>query len=211
VRWGLIRISAGIAAALVLVTGCSDKESGNALPVTTTGGAGSTSTGRTPTTTSGAPQIKTPLDASKYLPQPCSILSANTLKELNISKPGTADTSGPLGQSVGPTCQWHTDDSPSRVYGFTIVTGNPHGLADIIRAGKKDFPGYFEPTEVSSYPAVFAGLTDDRPSGGCNVDVGISDKVSIRVGIQSNEDVGAKGCDLVKQLAATVIQTLKGA
>jgi len=214
VRWGLIKVSAGIAVAVVLAAGCSDKQSGTA---TGPGGGDTTgtSTGKsTPssTSTSGAPEIKNPLDASKFTSQPCSILSAGTLQELKISKPGQVNNTGGLGQTVGPTCQWTTDDQPlSRGYGITIVTGNPHGLSDILRAGKSYFPGYFEPTEVSGYPAVFNGLTDDRARGGCNITVGISDRVAIGVVIVSSRDVGAKGCDLVKQLAATVIQTLKGA
>jgi uncharacterized protein DUF3558 len=216
VRWCLIKVLTGTAMAMVLVAGCSDKQSGTALPVTTTaGGNTETSTGpTTPTTTSSGnvAEVKNPLDASKYLAQPCSILPASTLQQLKISRPGIPDTDSSLAKGVGPSCKWNSDDQPlGRTYGFGIITGNPHGIADIIRAGKKDFPGYFESTEISGYPAVFNGLVEDRPNGNCNLTVGISSSVAIRAGIQSNKDVGTKGCDLVKQVAATVIQTLKGA
>jgi hypothetical protein len=96
-------------------------------------------------------------------------------------------------------------------YGVGFLTANKNGLSDTYRGGKKAFPGYFEPTEVSGYPAVFNGLADDRSGGSCNITVGISNSLAFRVGLQGSEDIGTKGCDLVKQVAATVIQTLKGA
>lgn len=213
-RWGLTKTSAGIAVAVVLVAGCSDKQSGNATPATTTGG-GSTSTEQTtPTTTSsgGAPAVKDPIDASKFAPQPCTSLSATALKALNISKPGKPDTTSAVAQGSGPSCVWNSDDQPvGRTYGVGFLTANKNGLSDTYRGGKKAFPGYFEPTEVSGYPAVFNGLADDRSSGSCNVTVGISSSLAFRVGLQGARDVGAKGCDVVKEAAAAVIQTLKGA
>ena len=214
-RGGLIKLSAGIAVAMVLVAGCSDKQPGTATPATTTGGGTGTSTGRTtPTTPSsgGAPTVKDPIDASKFIPQPCTALSATTLKQLNISRPGVPDTESAVAKSSGPFCTWHTDDQPTNMsYGVGFLTGNKNGLSDTYRGGKKAFPGYFEPTEVGGYPAVFNGLTDDRPTGACNITVGISSSLAFRVGLEGSKDVGTKGCDLVKQVAAAVIQTLKGA
>jgi hypothetical protein len=212
----LIKVSAGIAVAVVLAAGCSDKQSGTALPATTTGGDGTgTSTGGTaPTTTpsGGAPTVKDPLDASKYLSQPCAILSATALTGLNVSKPGVPNGNGPVAQSAGPYCTWNTDDQPvNQSYGVGFLTGNKNGLSDTYRGGKKAFPGYFEPTEVNGYPAVFNDLTDDRSNGSCNITVGVSGSLAFRVGIEGSKDTGAKSCDLVKQVAATVIQTLKGA
>jgi hypothetical protein len=214
VRGGLIKVSAGIALVVVLVAGCTDKQSGTATPSTPTGGD-STSTGRsTPTTTpsGGAPAVKNPLDASKFIPQPCTALSANTLKQLNVSRPGIPDTESAVAKGSGPFCIWHTDDQPTNMsYGVGFLTANKNGLSDTYRGGKKAFPGYFEPTEVDGYPAVFNGLTEDRPSGACNITVGISSSLAFRVGLEGNKDVGTKACDLVKQVAAAVIQTLKGA
>lgn len=213
-RWGLTKVSAMIAVAVLLVAGCSDKQAGTATPATTTG-ADNTSTGKTTSaapTSGGAPAVKNELDASKYLPQPCSILSAATLKDLNISRPGIPDTTSAIAKSSGPFCTWHTDDEPvGRAYAVGFLTGNPNGLSDIYRGGKDAFPGYFEPTNVESYPAVFNGLTENRASGGCNITIGISKTLAFNVDIESSKDVGRQSCDLVKNLAATVIKTLKGA
>jgi hypothetical protein len=214
VRLGLIKISAGIAAAVVLAAGCSDKQSGTALPATTTGGDGTGTSTRTapPTSTGGAPAVKDPLDASRYLSQPCAILSATTLTGLKVSRPGIPDTDSPVAKTSGPQCVWHTDDQPvGQTYGVGFLTGNKNGLSDTYRGGKKAFPGYFEPTEVNGYPAVFNDLTDDRANGSCNITVGISSSLAFRAGIEGSKDTGTRSCDLVKQLAVTVIQTLKGA
>ena len=215
-RGGLIKVLAGFAVATLLMAGCSDKQSGTATPATTTGGDGTgTSTGRTaPTTTpsGGAPAVKNPLDASKLIPQPCTALSAPTLKQLNVSRPGIPDTTSAVATSSGPSCIWHTDDQPlNKSYDVGFLTGNKNGLADTYRGGKNDFPGYFEPTEVDGYPAVFNGLTEDRPAGSCNITIGISNSLSFRVGLTADKDTGTKSCDLVKQVASAVILTLKGA
>ena len=212
-RWGLTKVSAMIAVAVVVLAGCSDKQSGTATPATKTGGD-NTSTGQPPTTPSsgGAPAVKSPLDATKFLPQPCTALSAAALKQLNISKPGEPDTDSSVAKSSGPSCLWSTDDEPiHRGYDVGFLTGNKNGLSDTYRGGKKAFPGYFEPTEVSGYPAVFNSLTEDRPGGACNITVGISSSLAFRAGVQADRDLGTKACDIAKQIAAAVIQTLKGA
>lgn len=214
-RWGLIKVSATIAVAVILAAGCSDKQSGTATPATTGGGGTGTSTGRTtpPTaSTGGAPEVKDPLDAAKYLAQPCAVLSATALKSINVSKPGIPNTDSSVASYAGPQCIWNTDDQPvGQTYGVGFLTGNKNGLSDTYRGGKKAFPGYFEPTEVGAYPAVFNDLTDTRNNGSCNVTVGISSSLAFRVGLEGSKDTGSKSCDLVKQVAATVIQQLKGA
>jgi hypothetical protein len=216
VRWGLIKASAGIAVAVVLVAGCSDKAPGTATPATTTGGSGettSTTTGRsTPTSSGGAPKVSTPLSAGKYLPQPCTVLSAATLQTYKITKPGTPDVDSEVAKTAGPSCTWTSDDQPiSKTYNVGFLTGNKNGLSDTYRGGKKAFPGYFEPTEVVGYPAVFNDLIDARNNGACNVTVGISDTLAFRAAVTFPTQAGATSCDSAKQLAAAVIETLKGA
>lgn len=216
-RWGLIKVLAGIVVAALVAVGCSDKQAGTATPArtgseTTT----STSTGRTSspsTSTSGqAPKVNNPLDASKYLPQPCTAVSATNLKSYNISKPGTPETDSELAKTAGPFCIWHNDDQPiNKTYSVGFLTGNKKGLSDTYRGGKKAFPGYFEPTEVSGYPAVFNDLSDGRSKGDCNITVGISDTLAFRASATYPSKLGAASCDGAKDLAAAVIQTLKGA
>src|SRR5690349_20669548 len=105
VRWGLTKVLAAIAIVATVTAGCSDKESGNATPATTGGNTTTTTTGQS-TSTSGAPKVNNPLDASKYLAQPCAVLSDATLKSLNISKPGKPDTDSQVAKTAGPFCSW---------------------------------------------------------------------------------------------------------
>ncbi len=216
-RWGLIKASAGFALAVTLVAGCSDKTNGTATPATPTGGGEETTSTTTQRSTpssssSDAPMVNNPLDASKYLTQPCAILSPATLQSYKISKPGKADVDSETAKLAGPACIWTSDDQPiSKSYNVGFLTGNKKGLSDTYRGGKKAFPGYFEPTEVDGYPAVFNDLIDARKNGSCNVTVGISDTLAFRAAVTFPTQVGAASCDSAKQLASAVIQTLKGA
>jgi hypothetical protein len=213
----LISVTAGFATLLVLAAGCSDKQAGTALPTTGTATADPTDTPSEPTSpppssTGGAPQVSDPLDATKFIPQPCTALSAASLQTLNTTKPGEPDTESPIAKSSGPSCKWTSNDTPdSRVFSVGFITGNKNGLSDTYRGGKRAFPGYFEPTDVDGYPAVFNGLTDDRSSGACNITVGISSTLAFRSGMQADKGVGTQACDLAKQVASSVLKTLKGA
>jgi len=214
----LVKASAGIAVAVVVLVGCSDKEPGNATGGPTQGGSEDTTTttarGSTPTSSgnaNGAPKVNTPLDASKYLPQPCTVLSAAALGSFNISKPGTPDVDSELAKTAGPSCTWTSDAQPMPfTYNVGFLTGNKNGLSDTYR-GRDRFKGYFEPTEIDGYPAVFNDLNDFRPNGSCNLTIGISDKLAFRVAVKFSRDEGTKSCDESKKLASAVIQTLKGA
>lgn len=214
-RWGLIKASAGIGVAVALLAGCSDKKTGTATPATPTGGGETTSTTTersTPTSGTGAPKVTSPLDASKYISQPCTVLSAATLQSYKISKAGKPDTDSEVAKVAGPSCGWASDDQPvPKGYNVGLLTGNKKGLSDTYRGGPKAFPGYFEPTEVDGYPAVFNDLIDARKNGACNITVGISDTLAFRAAVTFPSQAGATSCDSVKQLAAAVIQTLKGA
>jgi hypothetical protein len=213
----LIKASIGIAVAVVLVSGCSDKTNGTATPATTGGGGETTTTttrGSTPTSGGGgssAPKVNTPLDASKFLPQPCTALSATALQSFKITKPGTPDVDSELAKTAGPSCSWRNDSQPiSWGYNVGFLTGNKNGLSDTYR-GRARFKGYFEPTEVDGYPAVFNDLNDSRDKGTCNMTIGISDTLAFRVSVTLDPDGGTKSCDESKKLASAVIQTLKGA
>jgi Protein of unknown function (DUF3558) len=203
---GLRVLALGVAAIAVLVGGCSAKEAGSPTGPAPTSGAGK-QTG-SPSTSSGsgggsAPKVSNPLDASKFLTQPCSSIGPDKLRSLSVSAQGEPDNS-----PVGPTCQWIERDAGSSLeVGF--LTGNKNGLADTYR-GRDRFKGYFEPTQVDGYPAVFNDLRDFRGDGTCNITVGISDTLAFRTAVQDGK-LGQKSCDRTKQAAAAVITTLKGA
>lgn len=208
----LARVIVVVGVGLVAVAGCTAKEGGTAAPTSTEVGSAGTDT-RTPGptgTVSGdgvAPKVANPLDASKYLAEPCAAMSSTRLKSFSISKPGRPKSDNP----AGPGCDWFTDDAPPRTFDVGFVTSNESGLSDIYRGGRQAFPGYFEPTEVDGYPAVFADAVNSRADGSCQVFVGISDKLAFAVSEQGDSGVGMRSCDDVKQFAGAVVKTLKEA
>lgn len=200
---------------MVGIAGCATKEGGTPSSAATVGNTGTNtrppgSGGSTPSGVNGAPKIDRPLDASRFLTQPCAVLSAAQLKVFNISKPGVPHIDDQVAKSSGPYCGWRTDDEPVfRAFDVGFITSNKHGLADTIRGGREAFPGYFEPTEVEGYPAVFNDLVDGRAGGACNITVGISDTLAFRAAEQADRVRGTRSCDGAKQFAAAVIKTLR--
>ncbi|MFL6143205.1 MAG: DUF3558 domain-containing protein [Labedaea sp.] len=161
--------------------------------------------------TFGAPRVSVPLDATKYLGQPCAVLSTAQLAKFKISKPGEPDTDSQVAKSSGPGCSWRTDGEPFRGLDVSFLTGNKKGLTDIYRGYQQLHQfSYFEETTVDGYPAVFADGADGRSQGSCDIKVGISDTLAFRAGELGGVSRGAASCDGAKELAAAVIATLKG-
>lgn len=206
-----------VVAAVIVLAGCSSKQAGSPNPVPTGGGDTGTSetsepttrTSAEPPTGNGAPKVNNPLDASKFLAQPCSALSVSALRTLNLPAQGKPDTDSQVARTAGPSCLWQNSDTPSSV-GVGFLSGNKNGLDDTYRGHKQgSFKGYFEPTDVDGYPAVFNDAGDYRDTGTCNITVGISDTLAFRAAESGR--LGRKSCDRAKEVAAAVIQTLKGA
>lgn len=157
-----------------------------------------------------APPVPQPLDASRYLKNPCGVLDNSQLGQFGVTEAGRPDTSSGTANTSGPGCIWSNKSDYSAI-GFGIVTGNENGLSDLYRANAtkpQGFFGYFIPTSVDGYPAVFNDGSDGRSSGDCNLATAVTDKLMI-ITNQQNGD-GPRSCDVAKQVASAVITTLKG-
>jgi hypothetical protein len=206
-----VRIAA-VMAGVVVVAGCSSVEAGQptAPPGVSTSESASppeSSTRPSEDNTYGAPRVTVALDASRFLPRPCDVLTPTQMKTFGISKPGEPTTTGAIAEKVGPFCTWTADREVDSTVGVGFIAGNKHGLSDIYR-GRSRFK-YFDETSVNGYPAVFADTVDSRAQGVCDIIVGISDNLAYH----ALEEGGRKGqgsCDRAKQVAAAVIATLKG-
>lgn len=152
----------------------------------------------------GAPRVAAPLDATPFLTKPCTVLTPPQLQVLDLPA-GTSDTDSSLAKSSGPGCFWTNSDSRSTV-GFGFMTGNKNGLSDTYR-GRDRFRGYFTPTDVDGYPAVFNDVGDYRADGTCGMTTGISDTLTFIVSERGR--LGVKSCDRVRQIASMVIKTVK--
>jgi hypothetical protein len=192
------------------VAGCSSTAAGVAVPATTMSNPTSSSAPAeaSSTTTHGAPRVNRPLDVSRFLTKPCDLLSPPQLGELNLPSAGTPDLDSAIAKNVGPGCTW-SNSVAGNLVGVSFITGNPNGLDDLYRGHEQgQFDGYWIETMIEGYPAVFHDITDARPSGQCNLAVGISDKVVVRVG--EHGQLKEKSCDRAKVIATAVVRTLKG-
>lgn len=203
----------GLAAVAMAVAGCSGGGStGTPAPATATSVPGSGSSAPSSgsdgsRTEHGAPKVSSPLDASKYLTQPCAVLTSAQTQGLNQPKPGKPDLDSAVAKASGPSCSWRNSDA---LDGFTVgfLSGNKKGLDDTYR-GKERFDAYFEETSVDGYPAVFNDTNDARDTGRCTITAGISDTQSFVVAL-TGVAKGQASCEQAKQVASLVIQTIKG-
>lgn len=200
-----VMLGVGVALAAALA-GCTSTAVGTPIAAPSTTQAATTTPDED--STYGAPRVEHPLNATPFLDQPCAVLTPTQLNTFGITKPGKPETTGPLAEKAGPMCIWRNDVEPSFGFDVGFLTGNKNGLADTYRGGEEAFPGYFEPTTVDSYPAVFNDVVDGRDGGRCNLTVGISDDLTFRTSPTSTP-LGRQTCDEAVKVAQAVIATLK--
>jgi uncharacterized protein DUF3558 len=187
----MILVTVGVLA----VAGCSSSTPGSADPTTSSGGASSaaaTTTGQT------APKVSSPLNSSKFVSVPCSLLTASQLSALDIDNQNGEARS----DSNGTQCTWV--GSTGAVLSASWVTADKNGLSDLYNL-KSSQPA-FEITTVEGYPAVYT----ERDSKECTLNVGTSDNLFFFIDV--NGTGGADQLSSVAQQAATdVIKNLGGA
>lgn len=201
---------ASILAVSSLLVGCTTTAIGNPAPGdeprdSATSEPATTSPTASETNRYGAPDVPAPLEYSRFLTDPCAMLSDDQLSGFSVTKPGLPRTNGPIAKNVGPGCSWITDADG---FGVSIIIGNPNGLADLYRVREKD--AYFEEVTVNGYPGVFHERIDLRDRGNCSLAVGITNSVTILSHEQGRMDA-QRACTKAKDVAAAVLDTLKGA
>jgi hypothetical protein len=186
-----------VSAAVLAMSGCAVTQVG--LPV----GDADVTMPRPEDTNYGAPRVPAPLDATRLLPTPCDVLTPAQREELNLPA-GHPDTDEPISKYAGPGCYWTNSDTRNTV-GFGFMTTNKKGLSDTYR-GRDRFKGYFIPTDVDGYPAVFSDTGDYRQHGTCVLTTGIADTLTFQVSERGT--LGVKSCERLKGIAAMVVQTI---
>jgi hypothetical protein len=208
-RFGRVLVATGTAAVIVaVVVGCTETAAGNPGP---TSGGGEPSGSGPPSAEepdrNGAPSVSDPLDADRFIADPCAALTQEQVAGFGFTGPGTPQTEGAIAEQTGPGCIWQGTAEEVGTIGVTYLTGNENGLADIY--GTQDRYEYFIETTVSGYPAVVSDTVDARGSGACGISVGVSNSLVVRVLEQGDLDpVGA--CERVEQVAAAVVETMQG-
>ncbi|EFL04774.1 predicted protein [Streptomyces sp. AA4] len=180
---------------LLAVTACSSTP-GTPVPATPES-TSATSTARS------VPKVNNPLDATKYEQNPCALLSqAQATEVINAVRHRQ-------GQGlVAPLCTWYDDRDNS--VGLGLLPGQG-GLAGAYTNSESE-SGYFEVApDVNGYPAVFAGTTDDRKRGGCQIAVGIKDDETFTASVMLDKSFPgyADPCALAAKTAAAAVTTIK--
>lgn len=189
-RFGLV------AAVLAAAAGCSGQ--GRAMSPFDT--AGRLPADETPVSTSRtrpareAPAVPEPLRID--VDDPCAALTPEQLSAMGITDPGVRGF-----HDGDAECRWHLATSPLHVVSLTPVASEKAGLSDVY-AGKK-YQQYFEPTEIDGYPAVYAGVLDQRSNGNCQLWVGVTDELAVDVATHFLE---TDPCPVAERVAAGMIE-----
>jgi hypothetical protein len=212
----LFRSKLGVLTALVVLSAgsmaaCTATKDGTASPSPT----GSAST-NSPSADPEVPKVAVPLDASKYVADPCGLVAQDALTPLRLTDPGQ---NRPVGNDprakAGPSCVWKLRGEGS---GVSVILGTASrdrgagGLAGLYAGYRqRTFIRFLEHApDIDGYPAIYYGLLDERPMGSCGLGVGIADDLAVDVyaqGYQGPDD----SCAAATQVATSVIKTLKGA
>jgi hypothetical protein len=202
-RWMVAVVGVAV---VVAIAGCSSTQPGQAVAIASSDRSGS------PTTSSinsdvAAPQVRTPLNDTRLISDPCSALTGPQLQGVGF----TAAVKSHVQQlTLGNICGWN-DDAVGAVgasASVAVQTTLNHGLSDIY--AQRSGMGYFTPVTIEGYPAVLTDLTDQRASGTCALNLGVSD-TSVLVIDYHQGDLGLPACDKVQAIARAVVETLKGA
>ncbi len=182
---------------LLAVTACSS------TPGTPVPAAPESSSSAPTSTTRSVPKVSNPLDATKYEQNPCALLSQAQATEV-INAVRNRQGKG----LVAPICTWYDADNNS--VGLGLLPGQG-GLAGAYTNADSE-SGYFEAApEVNGYPAVFAGTTDDRKRGGCQIAVGIKDDelFTASVRLRTTSPLYNDPCSLAVKTATAAVTTIK--
>jgi hypothetical protein len=206
-RFGTVLVTTVTAAVtMAVMVGCTETAAGNPGP-TSDGGESSESVppSSEESDRNGAPSVSEPLDADRFIADPCAALTQEQVAGFGFTGPGTPQTEGAIADQVGPGCIWQGTAEEVGSIGVTYLTGLENGLADVY--GTRDRYKYFEETTVSGYPAVVGDTVDGRDIGRCGIAVGVSDSLAFSALEQGDLDpVGA--CERAEQVAAAVIETM---
>jgi hypothetical protein len=204
----------GMLAIIAFTASCSDDgDTGRALPVTTTPGTSapaSSANGGESLPAHGAPKVEVPLDRATFEQTPCDSLTSSQLTELfGVAVRGEPDPR----ETVGPTCNWHDDDSTASVGVMYTKDGlRPDGVSGLY--AQKDTLDFFQPmASIQGYPVVAYSSSDGRADGYCQVAIGTSDRSAMDIGItQSQQNVGKTDpCEAAHGVAEMVIGNIVGA
>jgi Protein of unknown function (DUF3558) len=169
---------------------------------------GASKAGSTNRTANGAPPVPAPLPAGQITKDPCAALSPDQLSTIGLRQNGENWQD----KETGPVCRWRSATYPgSNIVDVGPMLRDKRGLSGVYAGKSQD--KYFEPTELSGYPGVFADRqTDGRPAGHCTLWVGVTDRLSVSVVTHIGSGPNhTDPCPIAAKIGAAVVDHLKGA
>jgi uncharacterized protein DUF3558 len=151
-----------------------------------------------------SPEIATPLRLDAFRPQPCTVLTPPQLTTLGLPTPG-APAVDAIEAKLRDYCTWWLGPAEDQVEVSMPKNQRSETLRGTYEQHGAGAFAYFEETTIAGYPAVVAGVTDNRAGGGCELRVGVADDLAVDVTVQAT---GADGCALAKNVAAEVVTTV---
>jgi hypothetical protein len=151
--------------------------------------------------------VARPIDTTPFEKAPCTTLTSEQLGQLSITTPPQPDP----GNKLGPGCEWNAYDEVGLTVGGRLLTVGS-SLAKLYRQHEQGGLPFFQPTEVSGYPAVLTDSLDAVPKGKCSAEVGVRDDLlySVQVTISSDSKDYANPCPVAQKAAELAISTMKG-
>ncbi|MEA5359779.1 DUF3558 domain-containing protein [Amycolatopsis sp., V23-08] len=190
-----------LAFAVLAVAGCSSKTGGTANPAPSAEPSGSDSASQP--AAGSAPRVPSPLNAGNITSDACTTLNAAGRSALSLGD-GTPRSTG-----NGPSCTFQEAADPGNQIDVTTVTANKNGLQDVYDTKAND--AYFDETQVSGYPAVYAAAADDRKDGKCGLFVAVTDQLTVNILVQYDNGAGAADpCPVAQKFGESMVQTLMG-
>ncbi|WP_158880631.1 DUF3558 domain-containing protein [Amycolatopsis anabasis] len=199
------------AVALLVLASCSRENPGKANPSGSASPSenGSASSqvvpGKDDEGRSKAPVVQSPLDGSKFIADPCLSLTQSQLQRFEVSQQGQRSE-----DQNGVGCRWRFGSEGATSAAVSYLPKVENGLSNLYALNDSGFwrDGYFEPTEVEGYPAVYNSVADQRAQGSCGMAVGINDRLMFSVLISDRP--GRDVCKAAGNFATAVVQTIKG-
>lgn len=148
--------------------------------------------------------MSSPLDVTKYEPDPCRTLTTAQQHALGLAKAGSVDRS-----DLGDICHWSPKFDTDYAMGFNIKfdPGTPPGLANAYQAAG---PGAMRRLpDVHGQPA--ATEPSQNTDGSCTIYLGATDQIeyAVSVSIGQDEPDYRNPCSVAMKIADDATATMK--
>ncbi|GAB3357271.1 DUF3558 domain-containing protein [Amycolatopsis echigonensis] len=195
-----LRTIVGVLALAALAAGCSTPDNG---PATSSAPATAPSAQSLPY--GGAPKVENPLPDTVFSDGPCQALTPDQLTfQLGSAVPGKPDN------SAVPSCDWISPDTHARI-GLSFFGKDNDGLSNVYANVRPQMKRFDVLPPIQGFPAVAYSTQPGPITNSCDVNVGVTDRLSFMVEAAPGETKLNKidPCPLAVSVAGNVITTLK--